>query len=95
MGKKFYAFLPPLHLFYFNRTSIAAALEKASFKVVLSNHIGHLMFLSTIFYRLSRGNVKSVFFKLYKLMKGTWLGNKKIHKNLHDIITVFAVKKEG
>lgn len=92
-GKNFYALLPPLHLFYFNRTSLAMALKKASFKIVLTKHMGHLMFLSTIFYRLSRGNQKSIFFKTYKLMEGTWLGHRKIYKNLHDIITIFAVKK--
>ncbi len=93
-GKNFYAFLPPLHLFYFNRTSLVMALKKASFKVILSKHMGHLLLLNTIFYRLSRGNQKKHLFKLYKLMKGTWFGHRKIYKNLHDIITVFAVKKE-
>lgn len=95
MGRNFYAFLPPLHLFYFNRTSIAMAIEKASFNILFSKHMGHLVFLSTIFYRLSRGNQKSIFFKLYRLTEGTWLGRKKIYKNLHDVITVFAVKNES
>lgn len=94
MGRNFYAFIPPFHLFYFNRISLAMALKKSSFDIILSKHMGHMMFLSTIFYRLSKANQKSVFFKLYKLIEGTWLGNKKIYKNLNDIITVFAVKNE-
>lgn len=92
MGKNFYAFLPPLHLFYFSRTSLAVALKNASFDIYLSKHMSHLLFLSTIFYRLSRGSQNSIFFKLFKLISGTWLGRIKICKNLHDIITIFAVK---
>lgn len=92
MGRKFYAFIPPTHLFYFNRTALAMALEKASFDITFFKHLGHLMFLSSVFYRLSRGRRDSVFFKLYKLIDGTWLGHRKIYKNLHDIVTVFAKK---
>lgn len=91
-GKNFYAFLPPLHLFYFSRPSLKMALEKASFTVVRALHMSHLIFLSTIFYRLARGNPESPFFALYRKTEGTWLGRRRIHKNLHDIITVFAVK---
>lgn len=93
MGRKFYAFIPPTHLFYFNRTALAMALEKASFNIIFFKHLGHLMFLSAIFYRLSRGRRESIFFKLFKLIDGTWFGHRKIYKNLHDIVTVFARKK--
>lgn len=94
MGKNFYAFLPPLHLFYFSRTSLALVLKKAGFKVDFFKHMSHLLFLSTVFYRLSRGNQNSIFFKAFKLIRGTWLGRINIYKNLHDIITVFAVKND-
>lgn len=93
MGRRFYAFIPPTHLFYFSRTALAAALEKTSFDIIFFKHFGHLMFLSTVFYRLSRGNRESVFFKLYKLIDRTRFGRGRIYKNLHDIVTVFARKK--
>lgn len=92
-GENFYAFVPPLHLFYFNRTSLPKALENASFKIVLSKHMGHLLLLNTIFYRLARGDHDSIFFKLHEFLKGTWLGDMKVRKNLRDIITVIAMKK--
>lgn len=92
MGRKFYAFIPPTHLFYFSRKALKTALEKTSFNIIFFKHLGHLMFLSTVLYRLSRGEKKSVFFKLYKLIVGTWLGHRKIYKNLHDIVTVFTKK---
>ena len=93
MGRNFYAFIPQTHLFYFSRAALVTALEKTSFDVIFFRHLGHLMFLSAIFYRLSRGNKESLFFKLYKLIDKTRLGRKKIYKNLHDIVTVFAKKR--
>lgn len=93
MGRRFYAFIPPLHLCYFTRTALNQALKEAGFSLVFYKHMSHLMFISTIFYRLSQGNQKSIFFYLYKLINKTWLKRVKIYKNLHDIITVFAVKK--
>lgn len=93
MGGKFYAFIPPIHLFYFSRPAIALALKKASFEVESYKHLWHVMFLGTVFYRLSRGNQDSIFFKLYKTIERTWLGRVKIYKNLHDIVTIFAIKR--
>lgn len=93
MGKRFYAIVPPFHLFYFNKKAMAEILEKASFDILFSKHLSHLMFVGTIFFRLSRENQKSGFFRLYELINKTGLGHKKVRKNLHDIVTVFAVKK--
>ena len=95
MGINFYALIPPCHLFYFNRTSIAQALEKASFDAIFYKHMGHLMFLSTILFRLTRERQSGIFLDLYKLINKTRLGHIRIYKNLHDIITVFAVKKRA
>lgn len=92
-GKNFYALIPPAHLFFYNRPSLKTALQKASFEIIFSKHIGHLMFLSTIVYRLSRKDPQSIFFHLHRWIEKTWLGRQKIHKNLHDIITIIAVKK--
>jgi len=93
-GKNFYAFLPPLHLFYYNKVSLKIALEQASFELVDARHMAHLMYLSTVFYRLSKWDQQGLFYKTYKKLDGTWLGNMRIRKNLHDIITVFGIKKE-
>jgi len=93
-GKNFYALIPPVHLFYFNRRSLTAALNRASFELVAARHMGHVLFISTIFYRLAKGNKAGLYFRIHQWLEGTWLGRRKIHKNLHDIITVFGVKKE-
>jgi 2-polyprenyl-3-methyl-5-hydroxy-6-metoxy-1,4-benzoquinol methylase len=94
MGKYFYGIIPPEHLSYFSRTSLRTALKKTGFIKQYSIHIGHRMFLSTVFHRLSKGNHKSYMYRIFKLISKTWLGNIPIYKNFHDIITVFAEKTE-
>lgn len=93
MGKNYYAFIPPGHLFYFNKESISKLLDKAGFDIVISKYMGHLLLFSTILFRLSRGNEKSIFFHLYKIVDGRKLGNVKIYKNLRDVVTIVAVKR--
>jgi SAM-dependent methyltransferase len=91
-GAGFYAIIPPSHLFYYNRKSLSLALSKSGFEVVDSRFIGHILKVKTVPYRLSQSNTASPFYKLYQLLNGTALGEVKFRKNLHDIITVLAVK---
>jgi SAM-dependent methyltransferase len=92
-GRRFYAIIPPSHLFYYSKDTLKMALEKSGFALEVSTFIGHMLFLKTIPYRLSRSNQKSLFYKAYKLLDRSPLGNIKVPKNLHDIITVVGVKK--
>jgi SAM-dependent methyltransferase len=91
-GPKFYAIIPPSHLFYYNRRSLALALSKSGFQMVDSKFIGHILKVQTVFWRLSRSNKESPFYRIYRALEGTALGNIGFHKNLHDIITVLAIK---
>ena len=91
-GPNFYAVIPPSHLFYYDAQSLTNTLSKSGFQVVQSKFIGHLLKVKTVFWRLSRGNADSLFYHVYKTLDGTSLGEVKFRKNLHDIITVLAVK---
>ena len=91
-GSKFYAVIPPTHLFYYDDYSLRSALSSTGFQVVDSKFIGHLMKVKTVFWRLSQSNVKSLHYRIYKALDHTALGEMTFHKNLHDIITVLAVK---
>ena len=96
-GSKFYAVIPPTHLFYYDDRSLRRALSSSGFQVVDSNFIGHLLKVKTVFWRLShshvsQSNVKSPHYRIYKALDHTALGEMTFHKNLHDIITVLAVK---
>ena len=93
-GANFYAIIPPQHLLYFNEKSLKYILNKVGFKFLKSRFIGHVLQLKTVFYRLSSGRPNTVSYKLYKLLKNNKFGKIELYKNLHDIITVFAVKKE-
>ena len=92
-GRRFYAIIPPSHLFYFSKDTLKLALEKSGYGLEVSTFIGHTLFLKTIPYRLSRSNQKSLFYKAYQLLDKSPLGNIKVPKNLHDIITVVGIKK--
>ena len=96
-GPKFYAVIPPTHLFYYDDHSLGRALSNSGFQVVDSKFIGHLLKVKTVFWRLSQShvsqsNVNSPYYRIYKAVDHTALGEMAFHKNLHDIITVLAVK---
>jgi len=92
-GSRFYAIVPPAHLFYYDRRTLSRTLNKAGFEVVDVRHMAHILLLKTIPYRLARGNTGSVAHLLYRALAKSPLGDVPIRKNLHDLITIFAVKK--
>lgn len=91
-GAGFYALVPPFHLFYYDPKTLRQVLGKSGFKVVDSRFIGHILKLKTVFWRLSRADEGSLSYRIYKKLDGTGLGEFRLHKNLHDIFTMFAVK---
>lgn len=93
-GKNFYAFIPPEHLFYFNKKSMIHLLKSTGFETVSFKFIPHLFQIKTVFLRISRNISNKLSYKIYQKIKNTWLGNISFKKDLHDIFTVFA-KKSG
>ena len=91
-GRNFYAIIPPSHLFYYSKNTLKLALEKSGYSFETSAFIGHTLFLKTIPYRLAQTNRTGLFFKTYQMLDKTMLGNIKIQKNLHDLITVIGTK---
>jgi 2-polyprenyl-3-methyl-5-hydroxy-6-metoxy-1,4-benzoquinol methylase len=91
-GRNFYAIVPPSHLFYYDKSTLQAILDKAGFRMVDSLFIAHRMKVQTVLWRLSRNDIGSLAYRTYAGIRGTWFGNIKIRKNLHDIITVVATR---
>ena len=91
-GMKFYAYLPPSHLTFFNKRSLEFLCNSNGFKIVESNHIPQTLSLPKIFYRLSMGNENNLFSIIHKALEKTLLNKISIKKNLHDIITIIASK---
>lgn len=92
-GSKFYAVIPPSHLFYYDKRTLALTLEGVGFQVTDSLFIGHLFKMKTIFLRLSNGDPTHPLFRIYESLDGTAFGEMKFKKNLHDIITMLAIKQ--
>jgi SAM-dependent methyltransferase len=91
-GSHFYALVPPSHLFYYNKRTLKLALENNGFRMLDAKFIAHLLKLQTVFLRLSRNDKHSAAYKTYHSLAGSWLGNLKVRKNLHDVITVVATR---
>jgi SAM-dependent methyltransferase len=90
--ESFYAIIPPYHLFYFNKNSLNFLLSSMGYNVKDYSFIPHLLKIQTIFYRLSKQDYDSLYYKFYNILKDSYIGNITIRKNLHDIITVTAEK---
>jgi SAM-dependent methyltransferase len=91
-GPKFYAVIPPEHLFYYNKATLARIFQVTGFQVDSVNFVAHRLALKTIPYRLAQRNRKSIFYKLYNLLDKSSLGTIPIYKNFHDLITVIGHK---
>jgi 2-polyprenyl-3-methyl-5-hydroxy-6-metoxy-1,4-benzoquinol methylase len=90
-GPRFYA-LQPGHLFYYSKRTLELLLRKTGFQLTDARFIPHILRIRIVFHRLARGNRNSIFYRIARRLRSTWLGDVKIRKNLHDIITVIAVK---
>lgn len=91
-GPKFYAVIPPSHLFFYDRETLAGALSAGGFEVTDAEFIGHLLKVKTVFWRLSKNDPSSLCYRIYRALDGSALGEIKFRKNLHDIVTILAVK---
>jgi len=91
-GSDFYAIVPPGHLFYYDKNTLYRILRGSGFQATSAKFIPHILKLKTIFLRLSKGSTSSLFYQAYLLLNNYRIGGIRVKKNLHDIITVFAVK---
>lgn len=91
-GRRFYAVVPPSHLFYYDENTLRRILDKTGFRMIDSRFIAHLLRIHTILLRLSQSNTSSPFYKMYERLSGTWAGKITVRKNLRDVITVLAVR---
>lgn len=92
-GETFYALIPPFHLFYYNRRSLEHVLAANGFVAHKFRHMAHLLQVKMVFERLARGDHASSLYRLSRVLESTPVGRLSFRKNLHDIVTVFAVKR--
>jgi hypothetical protein len=93
-GKSLYSIIPPYHMFFYTKPSLIRVLEKMGMKVVDTRHLAQIILLKTIPFRLARNDEGSMFHRLFKILDKSRLGEIKVKKNLHDLITTFSVKPD-
>ncbi len=93
-GKKWYIMIPPTHLYFFNKLTITAMLNKAGFEVLKIERPGKSVPLKLCFFRLSYIFDSPLINAFSKYILRSRLGNTKIYYNFHDVMTVYAKRSE-
>jgi hypothetical protein len=92
-GSKFYAIIPPFHLYYFNSRTLKELLRSERLNPIVTRFFPHRLSIKNVFSRLARGSETNLAYRMYRFLEKGRLGRLTIRKNLHDIMTVFAVKE--
>lgn len=92
-GKSLYSIIPPYHMFFYTRRSLLHLLGKVGMNVVDVRHMAHIILLKTIPFRLAKSTEGTFMYRLFNLLDRHPIGNIRIKKNLHDLITTFSVKE--
>lgn len=95
LGRRWHLYIPPTHLTFFTRGSLAALLERAGFRVEEVEYEGKWVPLSLAFFRLSYILTHPFFRRLSDRMSQRPLGRLKVYVNLRDVMTVYAVRKDS
>ncbi len=94
MGKRWYAYIPPTHLFFFSRSVLSKILTDMGLRIVKIGYPGKWVFLKLCFFRLSY-IFPNIFFKYaYRLFKNNALGKLRLYYNFRDVMTVYAKKEQ-
>lgn len=92
LGRKWHAFVPPQHLFYFSNSNLSSLLRKAGLKVIYSRHHGKNFNLPYIFRALYSWQKLKIWYWLAKWTSNNFLKKVSLPINLHDTMLVIARK---
>ncbi|MBI2118358.1 MAG: glycosyltransferase [Elusimicrobia bacterium] len=90
--KRWYIFIPPTHLYYYNKKSIIKLLVEGGFKIIKISYPGKYVTLGLCFWRLRYIIPCSLINLLSKWVNKSFLSDIKIYINFFDIMTVTAIK---
>lgn len=91
-GKRWHAYVPPEHLFYFNPKNLGALLEKSGFEVLGVHKVGKRFTVQYILKTLANWQKKLPWNYIVDLVKDTKLGNVGIPLNIRDNFLIVAKK---
>lgn len=92
-GKRWYIMIPPTHLYFFNKRTITALLNKAGFEILKIERPGKLVPLKLCFFRLSYIFDNALINAFSRYLLQSRLGNIKIYYNFYDVMTIYSQKK--
>jgi len=93
-GKKWHAFVPPQHLFYFSSKNLSCIIESNGFNVVYSGHHGKRFSIPYIVRLLYSWTGLKVFSKLAEWSTKSFLKNISLPINLYDTLFIIAKKSK-
>lgn len=91
-GKRWHAFVPPQHLFYFSVKNITNLLERQGIQVIYVSHHGKWFSIPYIFRLLHSWTGVSIFSRLASGAARTFLKKVALPINVHDTIFLIARK---
>ena len=93
MGRKWYIFIPPTHLYFFTKNGIIKILKKAKFETKIIIREGKYVSLNLCFFRMRYIFSQKIFGWLIKNLGNTIIGKATIYYNFFDTMTIVAQKK--
>jgi 2-polyprenyl-3-methyl-5-hydroxy-6-metoxy-1,4-benzoquinol methylase len=96
-GKKWHAFLPPEHWFYFNRKSLRNLLESLGFEVIHQRAMSKSFSVSYIYLTILNSpqfpHYSKTFLSKFKWITKSKIGKIKVYLPLFDNLSMIAVKR--
>lgn len=93
MGRKWYIYIPPVHLFFFSAKDLKQLLESTGFKIYKKVYPGKFVNIGLCLFRLTYILPGRFTKSLFQRLKDTKLSKLKIRINFRDIMHVYAYKK--
>ncbi len=94
MGKRWYLYIPPTHLFFFSKNTLIRILNDMGFRIIKIEYSGKWVFLKLCFFRLSYIFPGTFFKSIYSFLKNRNILMKfRLYYNFKDVMTVYAKKE--
>ncbi|MBI5245166.1 MAG: class I SAM-dependent methyltransferase [Elusimicrobia bacterium] len=92
LGRCWHIYIPPTHLWYFSRAGLSRLIERQGLKVVRCEYEPRWASLSLCLFRLSYILPAFLVDPVYRLVKGTRIGELSVRFNFRDFVTLYARK---
>lgn len=92
MGKNWYIYIPPTHLFFFSRKVLEKIMNSLGLRIAKIEYAGKWVFLKCCFFRLSYIFPWRPLRRLTLVLMNSFFGKLGIYFNFKDVMTIYAKK---